>query len=185
MLGESYSDRFSPLGTALRVYLEWTATDRVKAQKAKDVTAILLQHGATLRSDEETVVADARLHTWLNQELIQSILKRNDQAVLDTIDSTSPAVQRIVVNRLIEMAIAKAAAATNNDGYNAAPALCDQAKTRVERWQMQTQCLLIYYNTGLLYRHLGQVAAAKENFRRYLELVPNAPEADALNRMIR
>jgi predicted RNA polymerase sigma factor len=82
------------------------------------------------------------------------------------------------------MAIDKAAAATANDGYSAALALCDQAKTRVEAWQMAAQCPLVYYNTGLLYRHLGQTAAAKENFKRYLDLAPKAPEAEQIRQLL-
>jgi tetratricopeptide (TPR) repeat protein len=179
------SDRFNSfLHSALQGYIETASTNRVKAQKAKDVVAILLQHGAKLRPNEEAIVADARLHPWLNQELILEILRRNDQAVLDTTDSTVPAIQRTVVNRLIGMAIDKAAAATANDGYSAALALCDQAKTRVEAWQMAAQCPLVYYNTGLLYRHLGQIAAAKENFKRYLDLAPKAPEAEQIRQLL-
>jgi ankyrin repeat protein len=174
----------SPLQIALRAYLEAASTNRVKAQKAKDVVAILLQHGAKLRREEEPIVADARLHTWLNPEFIIEILKRNDRAVLDTTDSPVLTIGRVVVNRLIEMAIVTAAAATANEGYSAALALCDQAKTRVEAWQMASQCPLVYYNTGLLYRHLGQVAAAKENFKRYLALAPKAPEAEQIRQLL-
>jgi|GEM_PF-1459785 len=174
----------SPLHVALQAYLKAASTNRVKAQKAKDVVAILLQHGAKLRREEERIVADARLHPWLDQELILEILQRNDQVVLDTTDSSVPAIQRMVVNRLIGMAIAKAATATANDGYSAALALCDQAKTRIEAWQIAAQCPLVYYNTGLLYRHLGQIPAAKENFKRYLTLAPTAPEADQIRQLL-
>jgi tetratricopeptide (TPR) repeat protein len=174
----------SPLHIALDTYLKAASTNRVKAQKAKDVVAILLRHGAKLRREEEPIVADARLHPWLDQELTLEILQRNDQAVLDTTDTPVPAIRRMVVNRLIEMAIAKAAAATANDGYSAALALSDQAKTRIEAWQMAAECPLVYYNTGLLYRHLGQIPAANENFKRYLTLAPNAAEADQIRQLL-
>lgn len=179
------SDRFADfLHSALRVYLDVASINRVRAQKAKDIVAILLRHGATLRPNEEPIVADARLHTWLSTEFILDTLKRNDQAVLDTTDTSVPAIRRMVINRLIAMAIAKAAAATTNDGYNAALALCDQAKTRIESWQMAAECPLVYYNTGLLYRHLGQIPAAKENLKRYLALAPKAPEADQIRLLL-
>lgn len=174
----------SPLQVALQTYLAAASTNRVKAQKAKDVVAILLRHGAKLRREEERIVADARLHPWLDQELTLEILKRNDQVVLDTTDSSAPAIQRMVVNRLIEMAIDEAAAASANEGYSAALALCDQAKTRIESWQMAAQCPLVYYNTGLLYRHLGQIPAAKENFKRYLALAPKAAEAEQIRQLL-
>ena len=83
------------------------------------------------------------------------------------------------------MARAKTAAATSKEGYQAALALCDQAKTRAQAWKIESQCPLIYRNTGLLYAQLRQISAAKDNFKRYLELVPEGPEAEPIRRLLR
>lgn len=172
----------SPLRGALSSYIKYAAKDRVKAQKAKDIFFMLLERGAVLRTGEEPVVADKRLHGWLPRELILNVLKRNDQAVLDAHEVTDPRVQSVVINRLLQMARTKTAAATSKDGYQVALALCDQAKTRAQVWKIESQCPLIYYNTGLLYGQLGEISAAKDNFRRYLALVPNAPDAEAIRK---
>jgi len=35
---------------------------------------------------------------------------------------------------------------------------------------------------GLLYGQIGQIEAAKDNFRRFLDLAPNARDADAIRK---
>lgn len=174
----------SPLRGALAAYLEYAAKDRIKAQKAKDIFFLLLDHGAQLRPEEELIVGDKRLHGWLPQDFIVDVLQRNDQAVFDARDLTNPYLQRVVVGRLLDMARAKTATATAKDGYQAALALCDQAKTRAQVWKIEPQCPLIYYNMGLLYGQLGEIEAAKDNFRRYLALAPNAQDAEAIRRSV-
>ena len=128
------------------------------------------------------MVADKQMHGWLPRELILNVLKRNDKAVLEARDVTDSQIQFLVIARLLEMARAKTAAATSKEGYQAALALCDQAKTRAQVWKIESQCPLIYYNTGLLYGQLREIEAAKDNFRRYLALAPNAPDAEAIRK---
>ena len=82
------------------------------------------------------------------------------------------------------MAKDKVAQALSREDYQAALALCDQAKTRAQAWNIESKCPLIYYNTGLLYGQLGQVEAAKDNFRRYLDLDPDAVDAEAIRKSI-
>jgi ankyrin repeat protein len=174
----------SPLRGALASYLAYAAKDRVKAQKAKDVFFLLLERGARLRTQEESIVADKRLHGWLPPDFILDVLTRNDQAVLDARDLTDAPLQRVVIDRLLNMARAKTAAATSQAGYQAALALCDQAKTRAQVWRIESQCPLIYYNMGLLYGQLGEIEAAKDNFRRYLDLAPQAQDAEAIKKSV-
>jgi tetratricopeptide (TPR) repeat protein len=174
----------SPLRGALASYLAHAPTDRVKAQKAKDIFLMLLERGARLRTEEESLVADKRLHGWLPSDFVLDVLKRNDQAVLDARDLTDPQLQSAVISRLLDMARAKTATATAKEGYQAALALCDQAKTRAQVWNIESQCPLIYYNTGLLYGQLGEIEAAKDNFRRYLALAPNAQDAEAIRKSV-
>lgn len=174
----------SQLHQVLQSYLDGAARDRVLAQKAKDVFFILRAYGARLRPQEEPIVADKRLHGWLPQDFVLDVLQRNDQAVLDARDLTDPLLQQVVISRLLDLARAKTAAATSKEGYQAALALCDQAKTRAQIWKIETQCPLVYYNTGLLYGQLGEIEAAKDNFRRYLALAPNAQDADAIRQSV-
>ena len=130
------------------------------------------------------MVVDKQLHGWLPPAFILDILQRNDQAVLDARDLTDPQLQRAVISRLLGMAQARTAQATSKEGYQAALALCDQAKTRAQIWRIESQCPLIYYNMGLLYGQIGQIEAAKDNFRRYLDLAPNARDADAIRKSV-
>ena len=172
----------SPLRGALASYLSNEPKDRVKAQKAKDIFFMLLEHGARLRAQEEPIVADKRLHGWLPQDFILEVLKRNDQAVLEARDLTDPLLQGVVISRLLDRARAKTAAATSKADYQAALALCDQAKIRAQVWGIESRCPLIYYNTGLLYGQLSEIEAAKDNFRRYLALAPGAQDAEAIRK---
>jgi len=174
----------SPLRGALSSYLEYAPKDRVKAQKAKDIFFTLLQRGARLRDQEEAVVADKRLHGWLPRDILLEVLKRNDRAVLEAREVANRQIQAVVITRLLGMAKAKAEAATSSVGFSAALALCDQAKTRAQVWNIEAQCPLIYYNTGLLYGQLGELAAARDNFKRYLDLAPNAPEAENVRQLL-
>lgn len=174
----------SPLRGALSSYFKYAPDNRVMAQKAKDIFFMLLAGGARLRTREESIVADKRLHGWLPQDFILDVLERNDQAVLDARDLTDPQLQKVVISRLLEMARARTAAAASKEGYQTALALCDQAKTRAQVWKIESQCPLIYYNTGLLYGQLGEVEAAKENFRRYLALAPEARDAEAIRKSV-
>ena len=172
----------SPLRGALSSYIEYADKDRIKAQKAKDIFFMLLERGAMLRTAEEPLAADKRLHGWLPHEFILDVLKRNDRAVSEARDVTDSQIQFLTITRLLEMARAKTAAATSRQDYQAALALCDQAKTRAQVWKIESQCPLIYYNTGLLYAQLRQISAAKDNFKRYLTLAPNAPDAEAIRK---
>jgi len=174
----------SPLRGALSSYLEYAPKDRVKAQKAKDIFFTLLQRGARLRAQEEAIVANKRLHGWLPRDVLLDVLKRNDRAVLEARDVANRRIQSVVITRLLEMAKAKAEAATSSEGFSAALALCDQAKTRAQVWNIEAQCPLIYYNTGLLYGQLGELAAARDNFKRYLDLAPNTPEAQHVRQLL-
>jgi ankyrin repeat protein len=172
----------SPLRGTLSSYFAYAGKDRVKAQKAKDIFFMLLERGVKLRSQEEPLVADKRLHGWLPHEFILDVLKRNDRAVLEARDLTDARLHSLVIARLLEMAKAKTEAATSRQDYQAALALCDQAKTRAQVWKIESKCPLIYYNTGLLYAQLRQISAAKDNFKRYLTLAPNAPDAEAIRK---
>ncbi len=173
---------YSILGDAIVSYS--IESDRLSRSKLREIIAILCESGAKLLSNEGSYAVTSGTVNLLGRKQIAAMLDASEDAALKY-QPEDPWLQRYVLKRLIQMAYIKISWAKSRDDFHASLNLCQEARTRAEKWKLDSLVPELYYNIGMLaVKVSGDREVARQNLQKYLELAPNGWKSDSAKSLL-
>jgi tetratricopeptide (TPR) repeat protein len=151
-------------------------SDRLDKLELAKIAKLLADRGAMLHSDEYQYVLSAAPEL-LGRRQIVAALDADNQATF-SFKPTDPWLRKYVLKRIIGLAFGNLANARDDSYYDAALNCALLAKNRAEEWGMAREVPEVYFDCGLMARKKGNTVNAKAYLQKYLDLAPNAPNAD-------
>ncbi len=176
------SKRESLLHFALQGFLTDAEIDTATSQKYMEVARILIENGAVLLPGEEDIILDGRVAAWLGPRLLGTMLKENDRLLIKLKSSSDPVAVRLAANMLLDKAEDAAEKASQEHDYETALYYCSEARDAAENAGVDMP--EVYRLCGVLEWVLGIPDKAGADLGKYLSLVPDAPDAQSIKKML-
>jgi len=148
----------------------------------------LYKKGGELTADEENQIMkkENMVPLWkpLPPQMIYGILENNDEAV-EQIDTKDTVIQKLIIKRLMIMALGEIMKATSNYEYHMALDLCLKAKEKGEQYKLMDMIPEVYYDMGLISINLEETYNAIQYLKNYLEVAPDGPQASKAKSLLR
>lgn len=158
--------------------------DTASRQKYRELIRTLRKKDASVTVEEgEQILSDGQ-DFLLDRNLIARILVKSDKSV-ESYMPKDPEIQRVIIRRYLQMALAKINAADAWMTYVDALKTCETAVTKASAWGIDKQFPEVYLNAGLLSKELGYYKTAADYFTKYIELAPESKNAKTIKKMIK
>ena len=157
--------------------------ENVKQQYIEIIDSVCHKGGNLTEKEEKNILQGPFWYPLPNQ-MIYEIIQNSDESVKDFV-TDDPTLQKVIVKRLISLALAEIMKATSNYEYRVALDLCLKAKERAEQFKLMDTIPEVYYDMGLISINLEENNNAIQYLKNYLEVAPDGSLASKAKSLIR
>ncbi len=181
-VSEDRNGKRSALFLALLGYVEDEKENRgADIMRRIRIIDMLREKGVVLGAQEGWVVAEGSVSSFFGSDEIYRNISDNDYALEKAAKSENAELRRLAARRYLEKAREVATLAGDRDELGEALKDCNTARRLSEAGEQKNLLPEVYLYCGLLEHKLGGMKQnAQADLRRYLELVPAAPNAGEL-----